>query len=177
MLSNLSSNFLFSFSEKTFTLSSPLSSAILGLSKKGDKPMTLSNKFTLSLASLAVLGLLAACSNQTAQTPASSASSQQVSSSTSSSKASQTAGQAENLDGTYKGTDESDQITLILSGTTGTWEEIERGGEKESKPVTIHADNHTLTVGDDLKYYKLEGNQLTIEDDDRDPSDTIVLTK
>ena len=28
-----------------------------------------------------------------------------------------------------------------------------------------------------LKYYKLEGNQLTIEDDDRDPSDTIVLTK
>lgn len=177
MLSNLSSNFLFSFSEKTFTLSSPLSSAILGLSKKGDKPMTLSNKFTLSLASLAVLGLLVACSNQTDQTPASSASSQQVSSSASSSKASQTAGQAENLDGTYKGTDESDQITLILSGTTGTWEEIERGGEKESKPVTIHADNHTLTVGDDLKYYKLEGNQLTIEDDDRDPSDTIVLTK
>lgn len=177
MLSNLSSNFLFSFSEKTFTLSSPLSSAILGLSKKGDKPMTLSNKFTFSLASLAVLGLLVACSNQTDQTPASSASSQQVSSSASSSKASQTAGQAENLDGTYKGTDESDQITLILSGTTGTWEEIERGGEKESKPVTIHADNHTLTVGDDLKYYKLEGNQLTIEDDDRDPSDTIVLTK
>lgn len=139
--------------------------------------MTLSNKFTFSLASLAVLGLLVACSNQTDQTPASSASSQQVSSSASSSKASQTAGQAENLDGTYKGTDESDQITLILSGTTGTWEEIERGGEKESKPVTIHADNHTLTVGDDLKYYKLEGNQLTIEDDDRDPSDTIVLTK
>lgn len=177
MLSNLSSNFLFSFSEKTFTLSSPLSSAILGLSKKGDKPMTLSNKFTLSLASLAVLGLLAACSNQTAQTPASSASSQQVSSSTSSSKASQTASQAENLDGTYKGTDETDLITLTISSTTGTWEELERDGEKESKPVTIQADNHTLTVGDDLKYYRLEGNQLTIEDDDRDPSDTIVLTK
>ena len=118
--------------------------------------MTLSNKFTLSLASLAVLGLLASCLNQTAQTPASS---------------------AENLDGTYKGTDETDQITLTLSGTTGTWEELESDGEKESKPVTVHADNHTLTVGDDLKYYKLEGNQLTIEDDDRDPSDTIVLTK
>ena len=139
--------------------------------------MTLSNKFTLSFASLAVLGLLASCSNQTAQTPASSASSQQVSSSASSSKASQTSSQAENLDGTYKGTDETDQITLTLSGTTGTWEEVERDGEKESKPVTVHADNHTLTVGDDLKYYKLEGNQLTIEDDDRDPSDTIVLTK
>ena len=135
--------------------------------------MTLSNKFTLSLASLAVLGLLASCSNQTAQTPASSASSQQVSSSASSSKDSQTSSQAENLDGTYKGT----EITLTLSGTTGTWEELERDGEKESKPVTVHTDNHTLTVGDDLKYYKLEGNQLTIEDDDRDPSDTIVLTK
>ena len=118
--------------------------------------MTLSNKFTLSLASLAVLGLLAACSNQTAQTPANSASSQQVSSSTSSSKGSQTASQAENLDGTYKGTDENDQITLTLSGTTGTWEEVERDGEKESKPVTVHTDNHTLTVGDDLKYYKLD---------------------
>ena len=136
--------------------------------------MTLSNKFTLSLASLAVLGLLASCSNQTAQTPASSASSQQVASS---SKDSQTASQTENLDGTYKGTDETDQITLTLSGTTGTWEELERDGEKESKPVTVHTDNHTLTVGDDLKYYKLEGNQLIIEDDDRDPSDTIVLTK
>lgn len=139
--------------------------------------MTLSNKFTLSLASLAVLGLLASCSNQTAQTPASSASSQQVASSASSSKTSQTASQAENLDGTYKGTDETDQITLTISGTTGTWEELEREGEKESNPVTIHADNHTLTVGDDLKYYRLEGNQLTIEDDDRNPSDTIVLTK
>lgn len=135
--------------------------------------MTLSNKFTLSLASLAVLGLLVACSNKTAQTPASSASSQQVASS---SKDSQTASQSENLDATYKGTDEIDQITLTLSGTTGTWEEVERDGEKESKPVTVHADNHTLPVGDDIKYYKLEGNQLTIEDDDRDPSDTIVLT-
>ncbi|MDU1983764.1 MAG: SP_0198 family lipoprotein [Streptococcus parasanguinis] len=139
--------------------------------------MTLSNKFTISLASLAILGLLAACSNQTTQTPASSASLQQVASSASSSKASQTASQAENLDGTYKGTDETDQITLTISGTTGTWEELEREGEKESKPVTILADNHTLTVGDDLKYYRLEGNQLTIEDDDRNPSDTIVLTK
>ena len=94
--------------------------------------MTLSNKFTLSLASLAVLSLLAACSNQTAQTPASSASSQQVSSSASSSKDSQTSSQAENLDGTYKGTDETDQITLTLSGTTGTWEELKGMARKKA---------------------------------------------
>ena len=139
--------------------------------------MTLSKKLTLSLASMAVLGLLAACSNQTAQTPASSANPQKVSSSTSSSKGSQTASQAENLDGTYKGTDENDQITLTLSGTTGTWEEVERDGEKESKPVTVNSDNQSLTIGDDTKYYKLDGNQLTIEDDDHDPKDTVVLTK
>ena len=42
--------------------------------------MTLSKKLTLSLASMAVLGLLAACSNQKAQTPESSASTQQSSS-------------------------------------------------------------------------------------------------
>ena len=139
--------------------------------------MTLSKKLTLSLASMAVLGLLAACSNQKAQTPESSASTQQSSSKVSSSQSSEASKQTEGLDGTYKGTDENDRITLTISGNTGTWEEDEADGEKESKPVTIHADNHTLTVGDDLKFYKLEGNQLTIEDDDRDPSDTIVLTK
>ena len=132
--------------------------------------MTLSKKLTLSLASIAVLGLLTACSSQTAKTSASSSSSQQVSSSTSSS-------QAENLDGTYKGTDETDQITLTISGTSGTWEEVDNDGEKETRSVTVHADNHTLTVGDDTKSYTLQGNQLTIKDDDSDASDTIVLTK
>ena len=92
----------------------------------------MSNKFTLSLASLAVLGLLAAFSNQTAQTPASSASLQKIASSASSSKDSETVSQGENLDGTYKETDETDQITLTLSGTTGTWEEVESDGEKKA---------------------------------------------
>ena len=31
-------------------------------------------------------------------------------------------------------------------------------------------------MGDDTKYYKLDGNQLTIEDDDLDPIDTVDLT-
>ena len=132
--------------------------------------MTLSKKLTFSLATMAVLGLLAACSNQTTQTSASSSSSQQVSSSTSSN-------QAENLDGTYKGTDETDQITLTISGTSGTWEEVDNDGEKETRSVTVHADNHTLTVGDDTKSYTLEGNQLTIKDDDLVDSDPVVLTK
>lgn len=137
--------------------------------------MTLSKKLTLSLASMAVLGLLAACSNQKAQTPESSASTQQSSSKVSSSQSSEASKQTEGLDGTYKGTDENDRITLTISGNTGTWDEAD--GEKESKPVTVNSDNQSLTIGDDTKYYKLDGNQLTIEDDDHDPNDTVVLTK
>ncbi len=139
--------------------------------------MTLSKKLTLSLASMAVLGLLAACSNQKTQTPESSASSQESSSKVSSSQSSETSKQTEGLDGTYKGTDENDSITLTISGNTGTWEEEEADGEKESRSVTVNPDNQSLTIGDDIKYYKLDGNQLTIEDDDRDPNDTVVLTK
>lgn len=139
--------------------------------------MTLSKKLTLSLASMAVLGLLAACSNQKAQTSNSSASIQQSSSVSSSSQSSEATKQTEGLDGTYKGTDENDRITLTISGNTGTWEEDEADGEKESKSVTVNPDNQSITIGDDIKYYKLDGNKLTIEDDDRDSNDTIVLTK
>lgn len=137
--------------------------------------MTLSKKLTLSLTSMAVLGLLVACSNQKTQTSNSSSStSTQQSSSVASSSAST---QTEGLDGTYKGTHENDSITLTISGNTGTWEEVDADGEKESNSVTVDPDNQSLTVGDDLKHYKLDGNQLTIEDDDLDLNDTIVLTK
>lgn len=139
--------------------------------------MTLSKKLTLSLASMAVLGFLAACSHQKAQTPESSASTQQSSSKVSSSQSSEATKQTEELDGTYKGTYENDRITLTISGNTGTWEEDEADGEKESKSVTVNPDNQSLTIGDDIKFYKLDGNQLTIEDDDRDPNDTLVLKK
>lgn len=139
--------------------------------------MTLSKKLTLSLTSMAVLGLLVACSNQKTQTSNSSASTQQSSSVSSSSQSSEASKQTEGLDGTYKGTDEDNSITLTISGNTGTWEEGEADGEKESNSVTVNPDNQSLTIGDDLKYYKLDGNKLTIEDDDRDPNDTIVLTK
>ncbi|MDU4285791.1 MAG: SP_0198 family lipoprotein, partial [Streptococcus sp.] len=120
---------------------------------------------------------LAACSNQKAQTPESSASTQQSSSKVSSSQSSEASKQTNGLDGTYKGTDESDRITLTISGNTGTWEEDEADGEKDSKSVTVNPANQSLTIGDDIKYYKLDGNQLTIEDDDRDSDDTIILTK
>ena len=139
--------------------------------------MTLSKKLTLSLASMAVLGLLAACSNKKAQTPESSSSTQQSSCKVSSSQSSEASKQTEGLDGTYKVTDENDRITLTISGNTGTWEEDEADGEKESKPVTVNSDNQSMTIGDDTKYYKLDCNQLTIEDDYHDPNYTVVLMK
>ena len=126
---------------------------------------------------MTVIDLLAACSNQKAQTSESSASTQQSSSQVSPSQSSEASKQTNGLDGTYKGTDENDRITLTISGNTGTWEENEADGEKEIKPVTVNSDNQSLTIGDDTKYYKLDGNQLTIEDDEREPNDTDDLTK
>lgn len=55
-----------------------------------------------------------------AQTPESSASTQQSSSKVLSSQSSEASKQTEGLDGTYKGTDENDRITLTISGNTGT---------------------------------------------------------
>lgn len=101
--------------------------AILKVSKKEDKPMTLSKKLTLSLASVAVLSLLAACSNQKTQTPEGSASSQQSSSKVSSSQSSETSKQTEGLDGTYKGTDENDHITLTIPNHLWKYWNLGRG--------------------------------------------------
>lgn len=144
-------------------------------------------KLTLPLVSVAVLSLLVACSNNQAQpqqsnsTPASQASSASSVTSTASSNSSEAsvsqAATDANLDGTYKGKDEGNDITLTITGTSGTWTSVELDGEQESKPVTVDVANKRLTVGDNFRFYTLNGNQLTLEDDDRDPTDTIILTK
>ncbi|MFR6453212.1 MAG: SP_0198 family lipoprotein [Streptococcus sp.] len=139
--------------------------------------MTLSKKLTLSLASMAVLGLLASCSNQKAQTPESSASTQQSSSKVSSSQSSEATKQTGRwLDGTYKGTDENDRITLTISvEILELGKRTKQMARRKVSLVTVTPDNQSLTIGDDIKYYKLDGNQLTIEDDDHDPNDTLIL--
>lgn len=142
-------------------------------------------KFTLSLASLAILSLLVACSSNqsTKLTPPSSMETSAQSSTSTSETASSTSTAASNsqtssnLDGTYKGLDERDNITLVITGESGTWTELEADGEQESKPVTVDATNQRLLVGDDSKFYSLEGNQLTLDDEDRDPTDRIILSK
>ena len=151
--------------------------------------------FTLSIASLAILSLLAACgpkaqapTQQSAQQSAQQSSSQQESSSSAATSASQpqasssqdtTVAQPTNIDGTYTGKDENDQITLVVTGKTGTWTEVEPDGDKEIKQVSFEPENQRVIIGDDVKIYTVNGNQLIIDDMDREASDPdrVVLTK
>lgn len=142
--------------------------------------------FTLSIASLAILSLLAACEPK-AQAPAQQSSSQQESSSSTATSASQpqasssqdtaAAAQPTNIDGTYTGKDENDQITLVVTGKTGTWTEVEPDGDKEIKQVSFEPENQRVIIGDDVKIYAVNDNQMIIDDMDREAADRVVLTK
>lgn len=139
-------------------------------------------KFTLSLASLASLSLLVACSPKEQATPSTQANtsastevrtSQQAEMTVSSS----TASSVTNIDGTYKGQDEGDSITLVVTGNTGTWTEVEADGDQEIKKVTFEPESQRIFIGDDIKVYVADGNQMIIDDMDREISDRIVLKK
>lgn len=152
--------------------------------------------FTLSLASLASLSLLVACSqraqqvqqpvaqSQTQQTQQTQQSQSAVSSSTENSNQAATSSsqntvtaQPTNIDGTYTGQDDGDRITLVVTGTTGTWTELESDGDQKVKQVSFDAANQRMIIGDDAKIYTINGNQMIIDDMDRDASDRIVLSK
>ena len=146
--------------------------------------------FTLSIASLAILSLLVACGPKeqaSTQPSAQQSSTQQESSSSAATSASQpqasssqdttAAAQPTNIDGTYTGKDENDQITLVETGKTGTWTEVEPDGDKEIKQVTFESENQRVIIGDDIKIYAVNGNQMIIDDMDREASDRVVLTK
>ena len=146
--------------------------------------------FTLSIASLAILSLLAACGPKeqaSTQPSAQQSSTQQESSYSAATSASQpqasssqdtaAADQPTNIDGTYTGKDENDQITLVVTGKTGTWTEVEPDGDKEIKQVTFEPENQRVIIGDDVKIYAVNGNQMIIDDMDREAADRVVLTK
>ena len=137
-------------------------------------------KFTLSLASLASLSLLVACSPKEQAAPSTQASTstevttgQQAETTISSS----TASSVTNIDGTYKGQDEGDSITLVVTGNTGIWTEVEPDGDQEIKKVTFEPENQRVFIGDDIKVYVADGNQMIIDDMDREISGRIVLKK
>ena len=137
-------------------------------------------KFTLSLASLASLSLLVACSPKEQAAPSTQVStstevttSQQAETTVSSS----TASSVTNIDGIYKGQDEGDSITLVVTGNTGTWTKVEPDGDQEIKKVTFEPESQRVFIGDDIKIYVAEENQIIIDDMDREVSDRIVLKK
>ena len=137
-------------------------------------------KITLSLATLASLSLLVACSTkeQTTSTPQASTSSEVITSQVSeSTTASATNATTVNMDGTYKGQDAGDSITLVVTGNTGTWTEVEADGVQEVKKVTFEPENQKVIIGDDVKIYVAEENQIIMDDMDREVSDRIVLKK
>ena len=137
-------------------------------------------KFTLSLAALASLSLLVACSPKAQSTPSSQASTSAEASTSQKSEtsaSSSTASSVTNIDGTYKGQDEGDSITLVVTGNTGTWTEVEPDGDQKIKKVTFEPENQRVFVGDDIKVYVAEENQIIIDDMDREISDRIVLKK
>lgn len=141
--------------------------------------------FTLSIAFLAILSLIAACGSanqqnsqsQSSQPSSSSSSVTSSSEATTSTEQSSTSSQSSNIDGTYTEKDEKDQITLVVTGKTGTWTEVEPDGEKEVKQVTFDPENQRVIIGDDVKIYAVNGNQIIIDDMDREASDRVVLTK
>lgn len=136
--------------------------------------------FTLSLATVASLSLLVACSSTTKSTPSSQASTRSeasISQKSETSASSSTASSVTNIDGTYTGQDDGDTITLVVTGNTGTWTEVEPDSDQEIKKVTFEPENQRVFVGDDIKVYVAEENQIIIDDMDREISDRIVLKK
>ena len=134
--------------------------------------MTISKKAFTGILSLTVAVLLTACSGNANQ-GGNSNSSQNTQSQTSSSNA----GQTSNLNGRYQATDhDGDQHVLEINGKTGTWTETEVDGSKEIKQVQVDAANQRLIVGDDVKSYRQNGNQLIVDELDDDP-DTLTFTK
>ena len=149
-------------------------------------------RFTLSLASLASLSLLVACSQraqqvqqpaaqpqtqQTQQSQAASSSTENTNQAATSSSQNAPEAQPTNIDGTYTGQDEGDRITLVVTGTTGTWTQVETDGDQEIKQVSFDVANQRMIIGDDVKIYAINGNQMIIDDMDREASDRIVLSK
>ena len=137
-------------------------------------------KFTLSLATLASLSLLVACSPKAQSTPSSQVSTSAEASTSQKSEtsaSSSTASSVTNIDGTYTGQDDGDTITLVVTGNTGTWTEVEPDSDQEIKKVTFEPENQRVFIGDDTKIYVAEENQIIIDDMDREASDRIVLKK
>ena len=66
-----------------------------------------------------------------------------------------------------------------MTGTTGTWTKIASDGDQEIKQVSFDAANQRMIIGigDDVKIYAINGNQMIIDDMNREAPDRIILSK
>lgn len=133
----------------------------------------------VKLTGVALLSIfLGACqANQATDSSNQASSSQQASSSTtsassettpSSSEASAVETQSTELDGTYV-LEEADEVkTLTVKDGAGSLESKENDGEVDVDQVKVDASKQTILIGDDLKDYRLDGNQLILTEADGD---------
>ena len=134
-------------------------------------------KKIMSIMTLAVALFLTACSQQEQATQTSSkqtsASSQTVTS------ASEEQKEGVSIDGSYRGQDEENTILLVVTGRKGTFTVQDADGEEETKEVSIDPVNQSMRIGDEPYRYRIEGNQLSLEDLEQaeDDQGIIVLTK
>lgn len=151
-----------------------------------------SKTIALSVATLASVSLLVACApaaqqqnqqpaQQTQQSNQNQQSNQQNTNNNNNNQAAPAqnapVAQPENIDGTYQGQDGHNQITLTVTGKTGTWTKLESDGDQKIKQVTFDPANQRMIIGDDVQIYTVNGNQITVDDTDLDPSDRIILSK
>lgn len=134
-------------------------------------------KKIMSILTLAVALFLTACSQQEQATQTSSkqtsASSQTVTSASKEQK------EGVSIDGSYRGQDEENTILLVVTGRKGTFTVQDADGEEETKEVSIDPVNQSMRIGDEPYRYRIEGDQLSLEDLEQaeDDQGIIVLTK
>ena len=83
------------------------------------------------------------------------------------------------IDGSYRGQDEENTIRLVVTGRKGTFTVQDADGEEETKEVSIDPVNQSMRIGDEPYRYRIEGDQLSLEDLEQaeDDQGIIVLTK
>ena len=134
-------------------------------------------KKIMSILTLAVALLLTACSQQEKATQTSSK--QMSTSSQTVTSASEEQKEGVSIDGSYRGQDEENTILLVVTGRKGTFTVQDADGEEETKEVSIDPVNQSMRIGDEPYRYRIEGNQLSLEDLEQaeDDQGIIVLTK
>lgn len=134
-------------------------------------------KKIMSVLTIVVVIFLTACSQQDQASTSSSGES-----SSSPEKVAQSSEQSEHgvsIDGSYRGQDEEHTILLVVTGQKGTFAVQDADGEEETKEVSVDPVNQSMRIGDEPYRYRIEGNQLSLEDLEQaeDDQGIIELTK